>query len=231
MDNHSEAIEDYLKAIYEIQQEEGRAKTTILANRLGVSAGSVTEMVKRLSKKSPRLVTHTSHKGVTLTPEGQKVALKVIRRHRLLESFLHQVLGFSWDAIHPEADRLEHYASDRLIDAMAEYMDNPAFDPHGEPIPEKNGKLDDSRHTALAELPIDCPARIDRVVHRDAELLRYLAKNRIQPGSVITVRDRAPLSGPITVQTGIKKNRSTIAVACEVAGTIYVTPLPHENTP
>ena len=120
----SEAVEKYLKTIYEIQQQGGRVKTTTLAQTLGVTAGSVTDMIKRLASLRPKLVSHELHKGVALTPRGKKVALSVIRRHRLLETFLNRVLGFSWDEVHHEAQNLEHHISDRLTDAIAEYFKN-----------------------------------------------------------------------------------------------------------
>ena len=119
----SEAVEKYLKTIYEIQQHGGRVKTTTLARSLNVTAGSVTDMIKRLSTLRPKLVSHELHRGVALTPRGKKVALSVIRRHRLLETFLNRVLGFSWDEVHDEAQNLEHHISDRLTDAIAEKGD------------------------------------------------------------------------------------------------------------
>ena len=136
----SEAVEKYLKTIYETQQHGGRVKTTTLAQMLGVTAGSVTDMIKRLSNVRPKLVSHEMHKGVALTPRGKRIALNVIRRHRLLETFLNRVLGFSWDEVHDEAEKLEHHISSRLTEAIAEYLNHPQYDPHGDPIPEKKRK-------------------------------------------------------------------------------------------
>ena len=170
----SETVEKYLKTIYEIQQPGGRVKTTILAQTLGVTAGSVTDMIKRLSSVRPKLVSHELHKGVALTPRGKKIALSVIRRHRLLETFLNRVLGFSWDEVHDEAENLEHHISDRLTDAIAEYLNHPQYDPHGDPIPQKNGKLKADKFQSLTATPVGESVKIARVRHNDAKMLRYL---------------------------------------------------------
>ena len=221
----SEAIEDYLKAIYEIQKIDGRAKTSSLAARLGITAGSVTEMVKRLAQTRPKLITHTHHRGVALTPAGKKAALKVIRRHRLLETFLHQVLGYGWDEVHEEAERLEHYVSERLIESIAKLLHHPEHDPHGDPIPKKNGQLKETKRPALSSIPEGHTVRIVRVCHNNAELLRYLDKIGIRPEARVTIIEKAPFDGPIALWVGQEKSAATQSLATHVAKGIFVESL------
>ncbi len=221
----TETVEKYLKTIYEIQQQGGRVKTTILAQTLGVTAGSVTDMIKRLSSVRPKMVSHELHKGVALTPRGKKVALNVIRRHRLLETFLNQVLGFSWDEVHDEAQNLEHHISDRLTDAIAEYLNHPQYDPHGDPIPEKDGKLKADKFQTLAATPIGESVRIARVRHSDAEMLRYLDELGIRLETVVTVVEKAPFRGPLSIRVGPQRQAPIRTLGINVADEIMVGPL------
>ncbi len=221
----TETVEKYLKTIYEIQQQGGRVKTTILAQTLGVTAGSVTDMIKRLSNVRPKMVSHELHKGVALTPRGKKVALNVIRRHRLLETFLNQVLGFSWDEVHDEAENLEHHISDRLTDAIAEYLNHPQYDPHGDPIPEKDGKLKADKFQTLAATPIGESVRIARVRHSDAEMLRYLDELGIRLETVVTVVEKAPFRGPLSIRVGPQRQAPIRTLGINVAEEIMVGPL------
>ncbi len=221
----TETVEKYLKTIYEIQQQGGRVKTTILAQTLGVTAGSVTDMIKRLSNVRPKMVSHELHKGVALTPRGKKVALNVIRRHRLLETFLNQVLGFSWDEVHDEAENLEHHISDRLTDAIAEYLNHPQYDPHGDPIPEKDGKLKADKFQTLAATPVGESVRIARVRHSDAEMLRYLDELGIRLETVVTVVEKAPFRGPLSIRVGPQRQAPIRTLGINVADEIMVGPL------
>jgi DtxR family Mn-dependent transcriptional regulator len=223
---HSQAVEKYLKTIYEIQQQGGRVKTNTLAQTLGVTAGSVTDMIKRLASLRPKLVSHELHKGVALTPRGKKAALSVIRRHRLLETFLNRVLGFSWDEVHDEAENLEHHISDRLTDAIAEYLNYPQYDPHGDPIPEKNGKVKADNYRSLASTPIGESVRIARVYHHDAELLRYLDELGIRLESIVTVVDKAPFQGPLSIRIGAQRKAPVRSLGINVADDILVEPIP-----
>ncbi|CAB1061376.1 Mn-dependent transcriptional regulator MntR [Olavius sp. associated proteobacterium Delta 1] len=218
----SEAAEKYLKTIYEIQQHGGRVKTTTLAQTLGVTAGSVTDMIKRLSNVRPKLVSHELHKGVALTPRGKKVALSVIRRHRLLETFLNRVLGFSWDEVHDEAQNLEHHISDRLTDAIAEYLNHPQYDPHGDPIPEKDGKVKTDNYRSLASTPLGESVRIARVHHNDAELLRYLDELEIRLETIVTVVEKAPFKGPLSIRVGAQRKAPVKTLGIDVADDIMV---------
>ena len=221
----SEAVEKYLKTIYEIQQHGGRVKTTALAQMLGITAGSVTDMIKRLSNLRPKLVSHELHKGVALTPRGKKVALSVIRRHRLLETFLNRVLGFSWDEVHDEAQNLEHHISDRLTEAIAEHLNHPQYDPHGDPIPEKDGKVKADNYRSLESTPVGESVRIARVHHNDAEVLRYLDELEIRLETIVTVVEKAPFKGPVSIRVGAQRNAPIKTLGINVAEGIMVEPI------
>ncbi len=145
-------VEDYIKAIDALEQKHGRAKTSLLAQHLGVTPGSVTEMLKRLSTTRPCLVSYQHHYGVRLTPAGRRRALAVIRRHRLLETFLHDTLGLDWDKVHREAEELEHHLSEQVTEALDRHLGHPRFDPHGEPIPDREGRMPDWPHQSLYEM-------------------------------------------------------------------------------
>ena len=218
----TEAVEKYLKTIYEIQQKGGRVKTSILAQTLGVTAGSVSDMLKRLSGTRPKLVSHELHKGVALTPSGKKAALSVIRRHRLLETFLNHVLGFSWDEVHAEAEKLEHHISERLTDAIAEYLNHPQHDPHGDPIPEKNGRMKVEKYQPLTTTPVGESVRIVRVRNNDAELLRYLDRQAIRLDTVVTVVDKAPFEGPLSIRVGPQRTAPVKTLGVQVTDDIMV---------
>ena len=218
----SQAVDKYLKTIYEIQLQGGRVKTTILAQTLGVTAGSVTDMIKRLSSVRPKLVSHELHRGVSLTPRGKKVALGVIRKHRLLETFLNRVLGFSWDEVHDEAECLEHHISDRLTDAIAEYLKHPRYDPHGDPIPAKNGKVQADTHRSLATTPLGDSVRIARVCCNDAERLRYLDQLGIRLEAIVTVVEKAPFKGPLSLRVGAQRRAPVRTLGLHLADAILV---------
>ncbi|CAB1077878.1 Mn-dependent transcriptional regulator MntR [Olavius algarvensis Delta 1 endosymbiont] len=226
----TEAVEKYLKTIYEIQQQGGRVKTTTLAQTLGVTAGSVTDMIKRLASLRPKLVSHELHKGVALTPRGKKIALNVIRRHRLLETFLNRVLGFSWDEVHEEAKNLEHHISDRLTDAIAEYLNHPRYDPHGDPIPEKDGKIKPDNYRSLAATPVGESVRIARVQHNDAELLRYLDQLDIRLETIVTVVEKAPFEGPLSIRVGAVRQAPVRSLGLNVADEIMVEPISNAHS-
>lgn len=194
------AMEDYLKAIYKIEQSGATVTTQRLAEVLGLSAPSVTNMVKRLDDY--HLVSHTPYQGVALTEAGQKVALEVVRHHRLLELYLATALGFPWDEVHDEAERLEHYVSDELEARMERALGYPQFDPHGDPIPTREGAVPATSDMTLAELPLDTVATVSRVSDSDAALLRYLGDLGLTPGASLTVKERMPFEGPIRLKIG-----------------------------
>ena len=196
----TEPVEDYLKAVYEVERAGGAAATTTLAARLGVAPASVSGMVRRLAEQG--LLAHEPYRGVTLTAAGRAAALRTLRRHRVLESYLATVLGYPWDLVHEEAERLEHAASDELVDRMARALGDPVVDPHGAPIPTREGRVDETVHATLAQLDVGTRARVVRVSDADAAMLRYLAELAIVPGARLTVLAREPFGGPIGVDVG-----------------------------
>ena len=196
----SPAVEDYLKTIFHLSSDGGTAGTSAVAERLGVTAGSVTGMLKRLAEQG--FVEHVPYYGARLTETGQQRAVAIIRRHRILELFLVEVLGYSWDEVHEEAERLEHSVSVRLIDRMSEVLGRPESDPHGAPIPSAEGRLDERRYPSLADIDAGHRAVLRRVSDEDPEALRYLAGMGLRPGAEIEVIERAPFEGPLRIRVG-----------------------------
>jgi len=198
----TEAVDDYLKALYQLGEEPNpaaprRVATGELAQALGVSAPSVCSMLKRLAALDPPLAESERHGGARLTEEGRRHALRVLRRHRLLETFLQRELGYAWDEVHEEADRLEHVVSERFCEALAHKLGGPLTDPHGEPIPAADGSLAAAAEAPLAELPAGRVARVRRVTCREPQLLRYLAERGVRPGAELRVVAREPYGGSL----------------------------------
>ena len=208
--------EDYLKVIYEIERDGGAAGTNDIAAQLAIAPASVSGMIRRLAGQG--LLKHERYHGVKLTPAGRTAALRTIRRHRIIECYLTQVLGYEWDRVHDEAERMEHAASDELIDRMATALGDPVVDPHGAPIPTREGTVDERRHPSLADLKVGERARIVRMSDEDSGFLRYLAGLGITPGANVEVADRAPFDGPLTVKVG----RATHAVGASAASRVYI---------
>ncbi len=195
---NTEAVEDYAKAIFSLQRrDDGPVGTTALADRLGVSPGTVTAMVKRLADLG--LARHEPYRGVTLTSAGEKVALEVIRHHRLIESYLADALGMPWDRVHDEAEVLEHYISEELEERMAAALGDPSRDPHGDPIPDRELALEKADGVPLGELDAGECATFTRVSDADPEMLRYLADRDIRPGAEVAVRQREPFGGALMI--------------------------------
>jgi DtxR family Mn-dependent transcriptional regulator len=192
---HSEAIEDFLKAVYMLQQEHDRVQTSALAETLEISAPSITEMAKKLAKAN--LVVHEPYRGIRLTPEGERVALEIVRHHRLLELFLVRALGYTWDEVHEEAERLEHAVSERLAERIAEYLGNPRYDPHGDPIPSAEGDVHSRDLTPLAEWPHEQKGRVERLRDQSPDMLRYLAQKGLVVGAQVEVVTSDPFDGPL----------------------------------
>ena len=210
-------MQDYVKEIYKLRLEGKRATTSAVAERLGVRPPSVTAMVKRLSALG--LAEHAPYRGVELTPAGERVALEIIRHHRLLELYLTQALGLSLDEVHSEADRLEHALSEELEARIDRSLGYPTHDPHGDPIPDAALRLDRKRLRTLASLEPGDEATIKRVPDGDDELLRYLAKLALVPGKKVKLRSAEPFGGPLTVRVG----KAEHAISRELAGGIGVT--------
>lgn len=202
--NH-QAVEDYLKTIYMLEQEESPVSTSRVASARSVKPGSATSMIQRLSKLN--LVNYEKHYGVTLTESGKEIALEVIRHHRLVELYLIEALGFSWDEVHDEADLLEHVISEKLEERMAAALNYPAFDPHGDPIPSKEGRIIDVRNQLLATVPAGETVSVSRILdNTDSDLLRYLAEIGLLPGTQVTVLEIGPFEGPLTLLiNGVKQ--------------------------
>lgn len=198
----SHAVEDYLKAIYELEEDFGRVSTSLLAEQLNVRPASVTGMLQKLADEQPCLVNYERHHGVTLTPAGRKIALEVIRHHRLVELYLKQALGYGWDQVDAEAEKLEHVISDELEDRMAEALGHPTTDPHGDPIPAKDGTVAPQSRITLSELDAGQTARVARVRDGDPALLRYFEALGLVPDATISVESRAPFDGPLHVRVG-----------------------------
>jgi DtxR family Mn-dependent transcriptional regulator len=193
------SVEDYLKAIYRLSPEGRPASTSDIAHLLELSAPSVSGMVKRLSELG--LLEHVPYKGVQLTAEGRRAALRMVRRHRLIEAYLVQFLGYSWDTVHEEAERLEHAVTDKLVERMAGALGHPSTDPHGDPIPEADGSIHEPACTPLSDVGVGEIIEIRRVDESQPERLRYLASLGLRPGVVVTLLDRQPFGGPVTLET------------------------------
>lgn len=195
----SEATEDYAKAIYAISQRAGgTASTSALAERLGVSPGSVTAMLKRMEGMG--LVTHELYRGAGLTAAGERVALEVLRHHRLLEAYLVEALGVPWDRVHAEAEVLEHHISEELEERIAAVLGDPRRDPHGDPIPAADLSVETGADRALTELEAGATARVVRVSDSDPDTLRFLARNEIVPGVEIEVLETQPMRAGLRVR-------------------------------
>lgn len=194
------ATEDYLKSIYGLATRGEPVTTGALARSLGVSSPSVSAMVKKL--ETHQLLERPQDSGLRLTAEGQAAALRVVRRHRLLETFLAQVLDMSWDEVHAEAELLEHALSDRLEERIDAVLGHPDRDPHGDPIPPRHGMHQEDWGQSLDEVPAGARFRVERVYDRNSEALRHLGALGIVPGAVLDVQEQAPFGGPRWVQVG-----------------------------
>jgi DtxR family Mn-dependent transcriptional regulator len=199
LSERSSAVEDYAKAIYALECRGGGAVTTnALAERLGVTAGSASGMVKRLGELG--LVEHQPYHGVSLTPEGRRVALEVLRHHRLLELYLAESLGVPWDRVHEEAEVLEHVLSEELEELIAARLGDPRLDPHGDPIPTRDLKIDEGDSVSLQSLQAGARGTFTRVSDSDPEMLRFLAERGIAPGGEFEVVEKQPFDGPLFVR-------------------------------
>ena len=194
------SVEDYLKSIYHLTSQGGFATTSDIAEMLGVAPPSVSGMVKRLSETG--LIEHVPYRGVQLTHQGRRAALQMIRRHRILEVYLTQQLGYDWGDVHAEAERLEHAVSDTLIDRMAGALGEPRYDPHGAPIPTAAGEIEEAELVTLGGAPLGSRLELRQVGDEDPARLRYLAEQGLVPGTRLAVVDRQPFNGPTTVRVG-----------------------------
>ncbi len=210
------AIEDYLKTIYKLESK-GTAQTSEIARELDVAAASVTAMVKRLARHG--FVRHESYKGVRLTSTGRKIALEIIRHHRLLETYLREVMGYSWQQLHDEAEQLEHHISEEFEDKIDAMLGNPTHDPHGHPIPTRDGQVEEPSDRTLAECDEGERCTIDHLCDRDPELLHYLEELAMLPGASVEVISKGPFKGPVAVRVADDEH----TIGYEVAQSIFVT--------
>ena len=194
----SAAVEDYAKAIYALQEDGAPVSTTALAQRLDVTPASASGMVRKLDELG--LVTHERYRGVRLTERGTRLALEMVRHHRLLELFLAESLGVPWDRVHQEAEVLEHVLSEELEALIADKLGHPTHDPHGDPIPSADLELHDERTECLSALEPGAEATVVRISDADPEILRYLAARDIVPGTHLRVVDKQPFGGPLFVE-------------------------------
>jgi DtxR family Mn-dependent transcriptional regulator len=215
----SSAVEDYLKAVYALETRiEGPVPTNALADRLGVTPGSVSGMLRRLDELG--LLVHERYKGVQLTAEGRRIALRTLRNHRLLELLLVEMLDVPWDLVHEEAELLEHVLSDELAERIAAKLGNPEFDPHGDPIPSADLDMTEQETRALADVEVGETVAFVRVSDADPAMLRYLHERGIVPGVTLTLTAREPFGGPLSVRHGGGK----YALGGQLAAAMRVAP-------
>ncbi len=215
----SEQVENYLKQIYKIQEQEGRVTTSLLSERLQISAPSVTEMIKKLADEGS--VTYTPYKGVELTGAGKKKALHIVRRHRLWELFLVEILKFPWDQIDEEAERLEHFMSEKLEKRIDEILGYPNRDPHGDSIPTPDGKIEGEHHSPLAAIVPGTVVQVARVSDENPEILQYLSKLGVALGTELTVTDTMSFDGSLRVKVGDREQ----FISSKLAQNIFVVTL------
>jgi DtxR family transcriptional regulator, Mn-dependent transcriptional regulator len=217
----SRSVEDYLKAIYGLGEAGDPASTSAIAEALAVQPASVTGMVKRLAEAG--LLEYVPYRGVRLTRRGTREALRVVRRHRILETYLCERLGFSWDDVHGEAERLEHAASDQLIEKMAAALEFPRHDPHGAPIPTPAGQVESTDPATLADARPGDRVRIRAVKDEHSDDLRAMAAEGLVPGAKVHVADAQGVDGAVEVSLGVE-GTEPLAVQADIARQIYVVP-------
>ena len=215
--NYTVSEENYIKAIYHLQEESGTVSTNALAEKLSTKAASVTDMMKKLSTK--KLLHYKPYYGFTLSMEGRKAALFIIRRHRLWEYFLSQKLGFEWEEVHSIAEELEHVSSKKLIDRLDEYLGFPPYDPHGDPIPDQKGKIVTRNHLALFLLPKNKPGVVCHVTNQSAEMLELLKHKDIGIGTRLEVKKHFPFDHSLE----LKVKKQTVTISEQLAKNIFVT--------
>lgn len=216
----SQAMQDYLKVIYKLQKErhdEGVVTNSLIAERMQIAAPSATNMIKKMS--DIHLVVHTPYRGVTLTSAGEKIALEILRHHRLIELYLAEALGYSWDQVDAEAEKLEHVISEDFEQRIDELLGFPTVDPHGAPIPTFQGVVNHKKFLPLSQVEPGQTAVIQQVSDTDPELLRYVDKLGLKLGTRMRVQDRAPFNGPLKLTINQGQERS---MGLEVASQIFV---------
>jgi DtxR family Mn-dependent transcriptional regulator len=214
--NFSASEENYLKTIFHLQIKDDNVTTNELAEKLQAKPASITDMMKKL--KSRKLVNYQPYQGFRLTAEGKKVALSIIRRHRLWEFFLAEKLKFNWDEVHEVAEQLEHVSNKKLIDKLDEYLAFPKFDPHGDPIPDTNGKMETGKQINLSELPVNRAARVCFIANQSESLLEYLNEKKINFGASIIVKRKFSYDNSLE----IKLDNKLLTISDQLAKNIFV---------
>lgn len=214
----SQAVEDYVKAVYKLQQECESVSTSALARRMKTSPAAATKMIQYLADN--HLLDYTRYYGARLTPAGEKVALEIIRHHRLLELYLHQALGYEWDEVDAEAEKLEHHISEEFEERIDRILDYPDTDPHGDPIPTRDGRIAPRRGAPLADAEPGDSLVVLRVRDSDPEVLRYLARIGLRLRVTVDVAEKQPFNGPLLVHVA----GETHSIGRELAGHVFVGP-------
>lgn len=214
--NYSTSEENYIKAVFHLQQQDGKVTTNELAYELKTKPASVTDMMKKL--KTKKLLHYQPYQGFRLSNEGNKVALGIIRRHRLWEYFLAEKLKFSWDEVHDVAEHLEHVSSKKLIDKLDEYLGFPRVDPHGDPIPDMNGKIESSKQVCITELPLNKPAVVSHVSDQSSEILELLKHKNIGIGTKLEVKKKFDFDHSMEIKT----HRQLFTISDQLAQNIFV---------
>jgi DtxR family Mn-dependent transcriptional regulator len=217
--NFSNSEENYLKAIFHLQNELGKVSTNALAMHLNASPASITDMMKKLSSKG--LLDYRPYYGFTLTSDGSKAALMIIRRHRLWEYFLSEKLNFSWEEVHEVAEELEHVSSKKLIDKLDAYLGFPRFDPHGDPIPDTSGRLKKTTYISLTDMPLQQQAEVKSIRNQTPEALDYLKQKSIGLGSIVKIINKYTFDGSLEVQT----KHITVNISDSLAKQLFVKKL------
>lgn len=215
--NYSTSEENYIKAIFHLQHADGAVTTNELAAELKAKPASITDMLKKL--KTKKLVHYQAYHGFRLTNEGKKLALIIIRRHRLWEFFLAEKLKFNWDEVHAVAEDLEHVSSKKLIDKLDEYLGFPQFDPHGDPIPDSFGKMKSNQQVSLTELPMNKTAEVCRVVNQSSEMMEALKHNNIRIGTKLELKKKFDFDNSIEVKL---RNQPAFTISEQLAKNILV---------
>ncbi|HMO33214.1 MAG TPA: metal-dependent transcriptional regulator [Lacibacter sp.] len=218
--NFSEAEENYIKAIWRLQQQDKKVSTNALATALQTKPASVTDMLKRLAEK--KLIDYLPYYGVTLNAEGRRLALRIVRRHRLWEYFLAEKLGFSWEAVHAIAEELEHVSSPELIDRLDAYLGHPQTDPHGDPIPDAAGNMKPATHIRLSQLDLRTPAVVSGVGDQRSSLLELLQQKQISIGTTLEITRRFEWDGSAEL---LLNRKQRVEVTEQLLHMIHVTPL------
>ena len=209
-------VEDYLATIYRVASENQKSTTTIIADKMRVSRGTVTSMFKKLAES--KLITHVPYRGVSLTATGEKIALEIIRHHRLIELYLQNTMGVPWEKVHEEADKLEHILSEEIEDRIDKLLNNPTIDPHGAPIPTKEGYISNDTFRRLSQAKKGEDLVIKRVDEEDSKKLVYLADKGLYPNTALKVTNVEPFNGPITIEI----DNTEIIVGNKIADSVFV---------